>query len=334
MTMARVLRLNEYSGIDGIHLDVVPVTEPGEGEVRIDVEAFSLNYGDFELFENKYMFSMDLPARFGDECAGTIEAIGPGVDGFSIGDKVSTIPWMNEGYGVDGEFAIVPADFVARYPENLTPVEACCIWVAYLTAYYALIDISELNENDHVLITAASSSAGMAAMELCRMIGASTIGTSRTNKNRGFLLGIGFDNVIAQSDGKMADQIMEYSERNGVRIVYDPIGGRIVQEYASGLAQDAIIFLYGGMDPSPTILPEIEMTQKAACLRPFSVYNHIYDRKSRERGLKYIYDALADERIKAYVEHIYPIENFRQAFEDQLNSVNRRGKMVISTKLK
>jgi len=331
-TMAKVLRLHEYTGVDGIRLDDIPMTEPGEGEIRIKSDAFSLNYGDFELFENKYMFSMELPARFGDECAGKVDAIGAGVEEFSIGDRVSTIPWMNEGYGVNGEFAIIPADFVAHYPENLTAEEACCIWVAYLTGYYAFIDIANVNKQDTVLITAASSSAGMAAMEICRMYGARTIGTSRTNKNREFLLDIGFDHVIAQSDGEMSESIMEYSAGAGARIIYDPIGGKIVQDYADGMAQNAIIFLYGGMDPSPTVLPEIVMTQKAACLRPFSVYNHIYDKASRQRGIRFVFDALSKGDLKAYVEKVYPLNDFRQAFEEQLQSTTRRGKMVVSTR--
>jgi len=333
--MAKVLRVHEYKeykDLSGIHLDDIELAEPSEGEIRIKVDAFSLNYGDYELFADQYMFSLELPARFGDECAGVVDAIGKGVTEFKVGDKVSTIPWMNDGYGVDGEFAILPARFATLYPDNLTPEEACCIWVAYLTAYYALHEISNITADDYVLITAASSSAGMAAMEMCRKVGAKTIGTSRTAKNRDFLLSIGFDHVIAQSEDDMSASIMEFSKGQGTRIIYDPIGGKIVQDYVGGIAQNAIIFLYGGMDPTPTVLPEIEMTQKAACLRPFSVYNHVYEKESRERGLKFVYDALKDGSLKAYVEKSYLLADFRDAFEAQLTSTTRRGKMVISTK--
>jgi len=333
--MAKVLRLHEYKeykDLSGIRLDEIQAPDPQEGEIRIKVDAFSLNYGDFELFADKYMFSMELPARFGDECSGEVDAIGSGVTEFKVGDKVSTMPWMNEGYGVDGEFAIVPASFAAHYPENLSPEEACCIWVAYLTAYYALFEVAEIKANDYVLITAGSSSAGMAAMEMCRMVGAKTIGTTRTNKNADFLKEVGYDHVIVQSDNNMSKSIMDFSNDKGCRIIYDPIGGAIVQEYANGLAQNAVIFLYGGMDQNPTILPEIEMTQKAACFRPFSVYNHIYEEASRERGVKFVYNALKQGYLKAHVEKVYTLENFKQAFEDQLQSTTRRGKMVISTR--
>ncbi|MEP0985083.1 zinc-dependent alcohol dehydrogenase family protein [Ekhidna sp.] len=333
--MAKVLRLHEYkeyADISGIQLDDIALAEPDQGEIRIKVDAFSLNYGDFELFANKYMFSMELPTRFGDECSGVVDAIGEGVENFRIGDKVSTLPWMNEGYGVDGEFAIVPASFVAHYPCNLSPEEACCIWVAYLTAYFALFEVAQIQSTDYVLITAGSSSAGMATMELCRMMGAKTIGTTRTGKNLGFLKEVGFDHAIAQSDQNMSESILDFSGGKGACIVYDPIGGGILQEYAEGLAQNAEIFLYGGMSHEPTILPEIPLTQKAACLRPFSVYNHIYDQASRERGIAFVYNALKQGYIKSYVEKVYPMDDFRQAFLDQLQSTSRKGKMVISTK--
>lgn len=332
--MAKVLMLNEYKeygDLSGISLEDVSLPEPGPGEVRISVDAFSLNYGDFELFADKYTFSLDLPARIGDECAGVVDAIGPGVSTFKVGDRVSSLPWMYGKYGVNGEFAICPAKYVAHYPDNLSPEEACCIWVAYLTCYFALIEIADVSEDDYALITAASSSAGMAAMELCRMKGAKTIGTSRTSAKRQFLLDIGFDHVIAQDEDNLAKEVMQFSGGKGARAIYDPIGGKIVQDYATALAQDAIIFLYGGMDQNPTILPEIEMTQKAACLRPFSLFNHMNEKDSIQRGVQYIYEALERGDIKSYVEKTYPLEAYKQAMQDQFTSTTRRGKLVITT---
>jgi len=318
--MAKVLRLHEYTGVDGIRLDDIPVGEPGRNEVRINVVAFSLNYGDFELFENKYVFSMELPARFGDECAGVIDAIGPGVTGFEVGDKVCTLPWMNEGYGVNGAFAIVPADFVARYPDNLSVEEACSVWVAYMTAYFALFDISNIKAGDYVLITAASSSSGLAAMEICKMVGAKTIGTSRTHNNDAFLLEVGFDHVIAQidyemGDGKMAAVIMELTDGKGVNVAYDPIGGPILRDYAYALAQNPQVIIYGNMDPRPTVLPEIVLTQKRAFIRSYSVYQFIYDKETRDRGIRFCYNALKSGELKAYFERVFSMEDFRQAFE-------------------
>lgn len=325
----KALRLHEYRGIDGIRLDEMPLPEPGSDEVRIAVDAFSLNYGDLELFENDYVFSMQLPARFGDECAGLVDAVGSRVTQFKRGDKVSSIPWMNEGYGVNGEYAIVPAEFVSTYPEDLSPTEACCLWVAYLTAYFALVEVAQLNAGETVLMTAGTSSAALAAMEIGKLKGAQCIATTRSEENRLFLLEVGFDAVIVQGEGDMSEQIMAVSDQRGARVVYDPVGGKILQEYASGLAQNAEIFLYGGIDPGPTVLPEIEMTKKAACLRPFSLYNHIVDMDARRRGIDFISSAVREHALRPHIDKTYSLDNFRQAFADQVQAKSRRGKLVV-----
>lgn len=330
--MAKALVLHEiqpYGDFSGISLDDIPQGEPGEGEVRLKVSAFSLNYGDFELFANKYTFDLTLPARIGGECSGVVDAIGPGVSNVKVGDKVSTLPSFYDGYGVNGEYAIFPADYLAYYPDNISAEEACCIWVAYLTAYIAFIEVAEVTPDDWVLITAASSSAGMAAMEICRMIGAKTIGTSRSSSKRQYLLDSGFDFVVAQDEDDMSASIMEFSGGQGARIIYDPIGGKIMQDYADGFAHGAIILLYGGMDQSPTILPEIEMTQKAAWLHAFSTFNYIGDKELLNRGVEFVLDAVSAGRLKPAVGAVYPLSDYLQAFRDQFDAKSRRGKIVI-----
>jgi len=133
-----------------------------------------------------------------------------------------------------------------------------------------------------------------------------------------------------KGEGNLAEQILQCSNQQGARIIYDPVGGKIVQEYDGGLAQNAEIFLYGGIDPSPTILPEIEMTQKAACLRPFSVFNHIYDADSRRPGVGYISKAIASNAFRPHVDRIYSLADYKQAFDDQVRASARRGKLVVS----
>jgi len=281
------------------------------------------------LMENGYVFSIDLPSRMGDEASGIVDAIGPEVTQFKIGDRVSSMPWMNEGYGVNGEFAIVPETFLAIYPENLTAAEGCSIWVTYLTAYYALVEISKIKKDDFILITAASSSAGLAAMDVTHLLGATAIGTTRTNENKQFLIDAGVDNVIVTADENISEKVQDISKGKGARVIYDPIGGPLVMEYAGAMGQNCDIYLYGGMDPRPTVIPEMEMIRKAAVARPYSVYNHIYDKEQRERGVKYIYDALESGKIKPRVDRTYPMEDFRKAFDYQLKGKGRTGKIII-----
>ncbi len=328
--MAKVIQLHSYSGLKGLRLDTVPLIAPKENQIRIKVEAFSLNYGDFDLMDNNYVFSLNLPARIGDEAAGVIDAIGADVRGFKVGDKVSTLPWMNSGFGVNGEYAIVPQDFVTHYPEKLNSFEACSIWVAYLTAYFSLVEKAKMVADDFVLITAATSSAGIAAKEMAAMIGAKTIGTTRTSANKEFLYECGYDHVIVSNEENISNAVIDITEGVGARIVYDAVGGPMMQKYANGISKDAFIFLYGALDGRPTILPEIEFTQKAATLHFYSVYNHIYDKKQRERALQFIKDAINNNILKPAIDKVYPLEDFYEAYVYQKKAVGRKGKVVIS----
>jgi NADPH:quinone reductase len=155
-----------------------------------------------------YLDQPKLPGRLGYEAAGTVEAIGEGVTGFAIGDKVSTIPAfsMNK-YSAYGEQAIVPAAATVRHPDNLSWEQAAAIWMQYLTAYGALIDVARLVPGDAVIITAASSSVGLAAIQIANAAGAISIAATRTRAKREALRGHGAQYVITTEDQDLAEEV-------------------------------------------------------------------------------------------------------------------------------
>ncbi len=328
--MPKALRIHSFSGIDGISLDGVEMPEPKGSEVRIKVDAFALNYGDFGLMEDDYVFSLELPACFGDEATGIVDALGPQATKFTVGERVSTVTFRNEGYGVNAEYALFPEDYLARCPANLTVPECTSIWVQYLTAYYALCTVADVSEDDYVLIAAASSSAGIGGTQIAKLAGAGVIGTSRTSANGAFVLRTGADHVIATEEENIAERILEITRGAGVRIVYDPVGGSLTAQYADALGQDAIVFLYGDMSGEPTLVPLTEAIRKNAVIRPHSVYNFVDGKELRESGIAFVHAALESGSIKPCIDRVYPLERFREAFEYQLAARNRRGKIVIA----
>ena len=327
--MPKALRIHSFSGIDGLRLDEVEMPEPSGGEIRIKVDAFALNYGDFGLMQDDYVFGLELPSCFGDEATGIVDALGPEATKFELGERVSTVTFLNEGYGVNAEYALFPEDYLARYPANLSPAEGTSIWVQYLTAYYALYVTAGIGPADFVLITAASSSAGIGGTQLAKLAGASVIGTSRTSANRDFILETGADHVIATQEENVAERILEITGGAGARIVYDPVGGPLTAAYADALGQDAIIFLYGDMSGKPTHVPLSEAIRRNAIIRPHSVYNFVNRKELRESGIAFVYKALEDGRIRPYIDRTFPLERFREAFAYQLAARNRRGKIIV-----
>src|SRR5690348_5916210 len=147
--MARIVHFNKTGGPEVLQIENVEVPPPAKGEIRIKVKAIGLNRAEIMFRSGHYLEEPKLPSRLGYEASGTIEAIGPDVQGFSIGDIVSTIPSTNQGkYGVYGELATVPAQFVVKHPLTLSFNEAAAAWMQYMTAYGALIDIAHTKKED------------------------------------------------------------------------------------------------------------------------------------------------------------------------------------------
>lgn len=327
--MPRMLQLHRFDGPDGLQIDDLPLREPGPGEIRIANEAFALNYGDLGVMTNAYVFDVQLPTPIGDEAAGVVDAIGEGVDTHEVGDRVSTLPFINTGYMASGESVVVPAEFAVPYPQHLSAAEGCSIWVQYLTAYYALLELSSLTKEDWVLVTAGASSAGSAALEICRMQGVRTIATTRSEDQFDYLYEMGVTRAVVPND-TFDQQIRDITDNKGVNVAYDNVGDPLLAMYSRALATGALIILYGGLDSRPDIVPIIPMNQSAAILRSYSVYQHIYDAAQRSRGVSFVFDALVRGDLKPRVDKVFPLEDFKDAFDYQVEAKRRRGKIVLS----
>jgi NADPH:quinone reductase-like Zn-dependent oxidoreductase len=161
----KIVRFNEFGDPGVLKLEEVELTEPDENEVRIRIEAMSLNRADALFRSNRYVIQPSFPgSRRGTDAAGVIDAVGCRVKGLNIGDRViAGLGFDMSRYGTHGETAILPAEFVHKYPDFLAPAEAASINNPFVTAWGALIDQGEMAPGDYVLITAASSSFSISA---------------------------------------------------------------------------------------------------------------------------------------------------------------------------
>src|SRR5580698_6373086 len=170
----KIVRFHKCGPAEVLQFDDLPLPEPGPGEIRLRVKALGLNRAEVMFRNGQYLETPILPAKNGYEAAGTIEAAGPGVDSSWIGKTVSTVPGtfkLNQ-HGVYGEVAIVPLQAIAEYPSTLSYEQGASIWMQYLTAYGALIWLGQITKGDFVVVTAASSSVGVAAIEMVKAEGA------------------------------------------------------------------------------------------------------------------------------------------------------------------
>ncbi len=270
--MPKTIRFHKIGGPENLILEDLPSRQPDEGEVKLRVEAVGLNRAESLYFRGQYFEQPVLPSRLGYEAAGTVVGVDPGVDMAWIGKKVATIPGFSQNqYGVLTEEAIVPASSLFEYPAKLSSVEAAAIWMQYLTAYGALNLIGKVGPGDFVIITAASSSVGLAAIQLAKVEGAVAIAATRTSKKREELQALGADHVIATEEEDLPKRVAEITGGKGARIIFDPVAGPYIETLAAAAAPGGIIFVYGGLSMQPAPFPMMHAISKGLSIRGYSL---------------------------------------------------------------
>ena len=326
----KIVRFHELGGAEVLKLEDMALPEPGKGEVRLRVKAIGLNRAEVMFRQGKYLQHPELPSKIGYEASGTVEAVGPEVDASLVGKTMSTVPAFpaNE-YGVYGEVAIVPVHAIAAYPEKLSYEEGTSIWMQYLTAYGALVLDAKIKRGDFVLITAASSSVGVAAIEIAKAEGATSIATTRTSKKKAELLALGADYVIATEEEDLAARVDEITEGKGARIVFDPVAGSGVQELAKATAYRGKIFLYGALAQDATPFPLFAALMKSLTVRGYTLFEVVSQPEAFAAGKKYVFDHLQAGDFKPKVDRTFKLSEIVEAHR-YMESNQQIGKIVVT----
>jgi NADPH:quinone reductase-like Zn-dependent oxidoreductase len=326
----KIVRFHKNGPAEVLQFDELPVPEPGPGEIRLRVKALGLNRAEVMFRNGRYLETPVHPAKNGYEAAGIIEAVGPGVDLGWVGKTVSTVPGtfkLND-HGVYGEVAVVPLHGIAEYPSTLSYEEGASIWMQYLTAYGALIWLGQVTKGDFVLITAASSSVGIAAMEMSKVEGAISIAVTRTAAKKSELFKAGADHVIVTDEEDLVARVHEITSGKGARIVFDPIGGQILESLAGATAFHGIIFEYGALATEPTPYPLFAALAKGLTIRAYTLFELTHD-PVFPIAKQYIFDHLASGAFKPLIDKKFPFAEIVEAHR-YMESNAQIGKIVVT----
>ena len=329
--MPKIVQFHELGNAEVLKVEDLPMPEPGAGEVRLRVKAIGLNRAEVSFRQGKYLVAPKLPSKIGYEASGTVEAVGAGVDPALVGQVRSTVPaFMADRYGVYGEVAVVPADAVAAYPAKLSFEEGTSIWMQYLTAWGALLHFGKLAVGDFVLITAASSSVGIAAIEMVKAEGAISIATTRTRTKRDELLACGADYVIVTQEEKLVPRVMEITAGKGARLIFDPVAGRAIMDLAGAAAQSATIFEYGALAAEPTPMPLYALLLKHLNIKGYTLFEVVTQPELRAAGERYIYEHLEAGTFKPRIDRVFHgLDSIVEAHR-YMESNAQIGKIVVS----
>ncbi len=179
--MSRSIRIHQFGDADVLQIETVSLSKPGAGEVRLRIHAIGLNRTEITLRSGRSPVKPPLPTGIGFEAAGVVEDIGESVHGFTVGDRVALLPAYSAAqYALYAEAANVPAAALVPIPPDQSFQEDAATWAAFGTAWAGLVAVGDLQRGESVLIPAASSSVGLAAIQIANHLGARPIALTRS----------------------------------------------------------------------------------------------------------------------------------------------------------
>jgi NADPH:quinone reductase-like Zn-dependent oxidoreductase len=328
--MSRIIQFATYGGPEVLEFKDVEVPSPGPGELRIRVKALGLNRAESMWRTGEYIEEVRLPARLGYEAAGFVDSIGPGVTGFAVGDAVSTIPAFSQNqYGMYGELVLVPVSAVVKHPPSLSFEEAASIWMMFITVYGAFIEAADLQAGDVVLIPAASSSVGLAAIQLVNMVGAVPIALTRTTAKRQQLLDAGAASVIVTDEQDLVAEVMQITDGIGARVVFDPVGGPSFDKLVRAMKTGGILLAYGALSEEPAQISYLDLLIKLPTIVGYTIWNTSGDPVRQKAAVEFISAGLASGALKPVIDKTFTFDDMVNAHR-YLETNNQFGKIVVT----
>ena len=234
----RVTHLGEPA--EALALEEVPVPEPGAGEVLVRVRAVAANFPDVLLCRGEYQVKPPLPFSPGIELVGTVAALGEGVDGVAVGDRV-----VGSKIGVLAEYAVVPASDVWAAPASLDDDAAAGLTVAYQTAWFGLHRRARLEAGEWLLVHAAAGGVGLAAVQLGVAAGARVIGVVGSAEKAVVAKAAGAEIVLIRGEDDLVAGVKAATGGHGADVVFDPVGGAAFDASTKCIAFEGRIVVIG-----------------------------------------------------------------------------------------
>jgi NADPH2:quinone reductase len=249
MKRMKAWRVRAWSEPEGMTLEDSVVPAPGEGEVGIANRAAALNFFDILQIQGKYQIKPPFPFTPGAEVAGTVDALGAGVTGLAVGDRVLA---MTPG-GAFAEYSLAPAARTFRMPDGMDFAEAAAMPIVYHTSYFALTERASIRSGEWLLVHAGASGVGMSAIQIGKALGARIIATAGSPNKLDFCRRQGAEHALDYGQASWVDRVKEITAGRGADVIYDPVGGDIFDLSTKCIAPEGrllVVGFAGGRIPS------------------------------------------------------------------------------------
>jgi NADPH:quinone reductase-like Zn-dependent oxidoreductase len=313
-----------------LHLEDTLVGEPGLGEVRLDIRAIGLNRTEVTLRSGRSPIKPSLPTSIGWEAAGVIDEVGPNVENWRSGDRVALVPAYGAAqYALYSEVAIAPARSLVAIPDDQTFEQAAATWAAFGTAWAGLISVGNLKHGDTVLISAASSSVGLAAIQTAIRVGARPIALTRTSQKSDELLAHGAAQVLAVEEVDVVQAVKELTGGKGAELVLDAVGGPGFSKLAEATATGGVLILYGALSAEPTVIPPFQVFARDLTIRGFALTNLARKDEHLAAVKQFVGEGISDRSLVPTIARTFKFDEIIDAHRF-LEASNHTGKSVVS----
>lgn len=325
----RSVRFSRLGGPEVLEYVEVPVPKPGDDEVLIRVKAIGLNRSEAMFRRGEYLIKPVFPAQLGTEAAGVVEAVGKNISHLAIGENVNIVPtFMMGDAAIYGELAAVPAHAVVKQPPSLSAVQAAALWVGLLTPYGALIEDAAIQPGEVVLISAASSSTGIGAIQLANLVGAVPVALTRTSAKRQQLLDAGARHVIAFDEVDVVKEVMAITDGKGARVAFDPVGGELLPKLIEALAWKGTIYSYGSLDGETTTFPVMPLLGRMGTIKGWAIVDTLWDPQRLAAAVDFISTGVAEGKLSPIIDTVFAFDDIVSAHQ-YLERSQHLGKIVI-----
>jgi NADPH:quinone reductase-like Zn-dependent oxidoreductase len=330
--MSKIVQFSALGGPEVLQFIEVEPAPPSQGEVQIAMAAAGLNRAELLFMAGAYLLPPVMPSRLGFEGAGEVLAVGAGVTGFAPGDRVAITPaFQQDAYGVLGEVINIPANALEPIPATVSYRDASAFWMAYGTAYGVLVQCGGLKAEagQTVLVTAASSSVGIAAIQLARAHGAIVIATTRGHAKTAALKAAGADYVITTDTEDVATRVREITAGRGFDIAADAVVGQDLARISAAAARDATVVVYGLLSGNVGALPFGPMVMSGVKLTGFHLAWSLLDvPEQRRSAVRHLNDGLLSGTYRPTIDCAFAFTELFDAYTYM--AANRNvGKIIV-----
>ena len=299
---------------------------PSAGEVLVSVQAAGLNFPDLLCVRGEYQFKPPLPFVPGSEGAGVVTAVGEGVSGVSVDDRVC----FNGLSGAFAEEIAIPATAVTQIPDSMLFEQAAGLTIVYGTSYYALKQRAGLQRGDTLLVLGAAGGVGLSAVELGAAMGARVIAAASSEQKLATAADHGAEVGIDYSKEDLKNRIKELTDGAGANVIYDPVGGELAEAAFRGIAWEGRHLVIGfASGPIPKLPLNLPLLKGAAAVGVFWGSWTKREPEAHKQNMAELFELFTEGAIQPHVSSTYPLGQFLDAF-GEVSGRRAIGKVILT----